>query len=494
MDATLQLLPASDLTLFLPILTVILGAILVLVLDLMSSHDRNWLLPLVSFVTLAVSFASLMLIHGDLRASVQFFHGALRIDKLILLSHEVILGVAALIILVSPRYLKGRLIPLGEYYALMLFSVVGMMVLAASNELIVLFVNLEMLSITLYIMAGLERENLKSTEAAFKYFLIGSYSAAFLLFGLTFIYGGTGTTSITEIIDLATRGAIPQPAILAVGLTLVIVGFGYKLTLAPFHMYAPDLYAGAPTPCVAMIATGSKIAGLAAFFSIFRIIAAWQDLHTGFFYLFTVVALATIVIGNIGALAQPNIKRLLAYSGVAHAGYTLLPLIAVTSAPTVGITTDLLAQAETAVGYYLLAYGSMTVLAFAVICVLGPQGETQIDRYAGLAQRSPGLAIAMALSLASLMGLPLTVGFVGKLYLFHVLVSAELYWLAIVGVLASVASAFYYLRVINKMYMEDPVGSKEPVEPLESPTLVALAAGVVVILLFAVFPVWFLMH
>ncbi len=489
----LELISSGDIGLLGPILILALWGVGVLMADLILEPDKKGFLPLFALAGLALSFFTLHMGVGSPGSGVYFyFYDCLRYDKLVFLADNVILGVAVFLVLISPRYLRDRAIPRGEYYALLLFAVIGMMTLAASNELLTLFLNLEVLSITLYALAGMERDNLRSSEAAFKYFLVGSYSAAFLLFGLTMVYGAVGTTSFPAIQDALASGAVEHPLFLTAGFSLMLVGFGFKLTLAPFHMYAPDLYAGAPTPVAAAIATGSKVAGFAAFFNFFRMIESWTGAPSGFYYGLLGLTILSILVGNVGALVQPNIKRLLAYSGVAHAGYAMIPLVAALRQTATG-GESLLPQAESAIAYYLMAYALMTVLAFGVAATLGPLGESHIDRYAGLAGRSPLLAGALALALLSLTGVPLTVGFLGKFYLFSVAVKGHLYALAAFGVLASVASAYYYLRVIVKMYMEVPRGARAEPGHLENPSMAALLAGSAGIFLFAIFPMMFLL-
>jgi NADH-quinone oxidoreductase subunit N len=475
-----------------PALVVLVTAIAVILADLFMPPAQSSLLPAISVAGLAAAFVTLQGMGAPVDAEgLIIFSGCLKFDRLTFLAQAIILAIAIFLMLVSPYYLKDRKIPQGEYYGISLLATMAMMLLSASNELLTLFINIEMLSFALYILTGLERQNLRATEAAFKYFLTGSYAGAFLLFGLTMVYGAAGSTFFPEI--AASLEAIDGsqglggPVFLSAGLALMMVGIGFKLTLAPFHMYAPDVYAGAPTPVAGAIATGSKVAAFVAFFQFFRIFAEWRGLPENVHLIFYVLALTSIVVGNIGALVQQNIKRLLAYSGVAHAGYVLVPMVAVLADP------GQMAATEQALAYYVGAYGLMTALAFGVCATLGPQGEGSLDRFAGLARRSPLLAAALSLALLSLTGVPLTVGFVGKVYLFSVAVDAGLYELAIFGVLASVASAYYYLRVIVKMYVDEPVTAAEPatLEVQNAAALIAASAGVFI---FAAFPALMLLR
>ncbi len=483
---SITLINSHDLALVAPAIVLGVSALIVLLVDLFSMKLGRSVLPLLTLGGLGLA----LIVHvttGYRGAEFEIaFDGCLRFDRMTYIAQIVILSLTLFLTLVSPLYLIRRRIPRGEYYVLIMFAALAMMVLSASNELLTLFINLELLSFCLYILTGIEQGNLRSTEAAFKYFTIGSYAAAFLLFGMTMVYGATGATHFDEIRVILASGSLGgalggNSLFLAGGFALMLVGFGFKLTLAPFHMYAPDVYAGAPTPVAGLIATGSKVAAVTAFFAIFELMIAWGDLPAGVYYALYGVVVLSIIFGNLGALVQPNIKRLLAYSGVSHSGYFMIPLLAVMTSP------ELMDKAELAVTYYLLAYGVMTVLAFGVATTLGPEGERDIDRYAGLARRSPVLAAAMALALLSMTGVPITVGFVGKFRLFAVAVDAGLYPLAIFALLASVASAYYYLRVVVKMYMEEPPAEAEPI-PLEGSNALALLAGVVCIFLFAVLP------
>lgn len=489
--ATIALAGFSDILANAPLAILLAGAIAVLVLDLFARRVDS---SVVALATLAASFVSLWTLYavqsdaiaGDGLAS---FSGALRMGFPAFCAANAILISAVMMILVSPRYLRDRVAPRGEYYVLMLFAAASMVGLACSAELVVLFLNLEILSIALYVLAGIERENLRSTEAAFKYFLMGAYSSAFLLFGLALLYGATGSTQLETIGLALANGTHAGPAIVAAGVALMLVGFAFKMTLAPFHMYAPDLYAGAPTPVAGFIATGSKAAALASMVAFFEQIARWKELPDGLLLAFCLVAVLAMIVGNVGAVTQTNIKRLLAYSGVAHAGYAMVPLAAMLATAGRADHAAIVEHARSAIAYYVVAYGLMTALAFAAIATFGPQGESHIDRYAGLATTRPALAAAMALALVSLTGVPPTAGFIGKFGLFSAGVEAGLMPLAIGGVLASVASAYYYLRVIVKMYMEPAAAPRPPGAVIGWRNFWALTAGAVGILLVAFFPI-----
>ncbi|MCL5269063.1 MAG: NADH-quinone oxidoreductase subunit N [bacterium] len=470
-----------------PLLVLIFAAMAVLVADVLLPRAHRWTLALIGMAGIGLALVALYWARPPQPMDTNYlelaFGGTIQAGYLTFLAHNVILATGLFLILISPNYLAGRAVPHGEYYALLLLATLAMMALASSNELLTLFLNIELLSITLYILTGIEKNNLRSSEAGFKYFLLGSFAAAFLLLGIGFVYGATGQTRFDAIGQAIAAGRILNPAYLAIGVGLLMIGLGFKLTLAPFHMYAPDVYEGAPTPIAAAIATGSKVGGFVVFFNLMAIVAGWRDLPQGLWVALYAIVAASMVVGNVGAIVQPNLKRLLAYSSIAHSGYTLVPMVVLLRRP------DLLAEARVAVAYYLLAYTLMTLLVFGVATTLGPLGEGRISHYAGLGRRSPALAMIMALALVSLVGVPPTVGFFGKLRLFSVAIEGDHIRLAVLGVLASVASAFYYLRVTVTMYMEEPSPEAgERLIPAEGVNFVILTVGAVGVFVFAVFP------
>jgi NADH-quinone oxidoreductase subunit N len=401
--------------------------------------------------------------------------GALAADGLGLFLQALVLGVATLTVLLSPGYLRSNGLERGEYYALLLFSVVGMMGLVTSLELVSMFVALEIMSIALYGLAGLQRERRESQESALKYFVTGAFASGFLLYGIALVYGVTASTSLERVArGLGVAG--PQALPLAVlGAALLLVGFGFKVASVPFHMWAPDVYEGAPTTVTAFMAAGVKAAAFGGLLRVFgyglaALAAEWQPLVA-------VLAIVTMVIGNLAALAQRSLKRLLAYSSIAHAGYLLTALVAT---PTL---------AGEAVLFYLVAYAAVNLGAFGAIAALSKGGAEPVSLadLAGLADRRPALAAALAVVLVSLTGIPVTAGFVGKFYLFGAAVSAGWVTLAIVGVLMSVVSAYYYLRIVVAMYMEPPRGEDRWAAVTPAATL-ALALSVGVTLVFGLWP------
>jgi NADH-quinone oxidoreductase subunit N len=366
-----------------------------------------------------------------------------------------------LTILISMKYLDTERMNHGEYFVLVLFATVGMMIMASGAELITIFLGLELMSVSLYVLAGYTRTRTISNESSLKYYVLGSFAAAFLLYGIAFIYGSTGTTEIRAISRvMATSGF--QSTTLIMGMGLLVIGFGFKAALVPFHMWTPDVYEGAPAPVTAFMSAGPKAAAFAAFLRIF--LEALPSLQVEWVAVIWIMAALTMTVGNVIALVQDNIKRMLAYSSIAHAGYLLVAFLA---AGELGVTSIL---------YYTLAYTFMNIGAFALITVLGGKGEERVSvqDYRGLGYRYPIAAIAMSLFLFSLAGIPPTGGFMGKFYIFSAAIKEGYVGLAIIGVLNSVVSVYYYLRVTVAMYMEEGSADQEGEMPALafSPTLI----------------------
>ena len=395
------------------------------------------------------------------------FGGMLVYDDIGLPCFLIVLSIGMFVSLISPLTIRRRDTSGGEYYSLVVFAALGLSFLAISRELITLFINLEIGSLALYVLSLLERRVRRSSEAAIKYFLLGAFSSALIVMGIAFLYGATGQTNLDAIHNTlaSDRGETPARATWAViGLGLLVAGVSFKLTLVPFHLYAPDVYEGAPTPVTALIATASKVAGFAVLASVVLAVTPGgaRDESAGLLVdslgvktraVLWLLAAASMVVGNLLAVAQPNIKRMLAFSSVAHSGYMTLGLLAVAAGAQNAIDSLLL---------YLLAYSLMTLLAFGVASALGERGEAAIADYAGLARRSPFMALGMTLAMLSLTGIPPTIGFAGKFYVFRAAIDTGYTWLVIIGVLTSVWSAYYYLRVIVYMYMAEPGTEWEP--------------------------------
>ena len=368
----------------------------------------------------------------------------------------------------SLNYIRDRGIERGEYYALLLFSTSGILLMAQATNLIVVFLGLELLSIPLYILAGFARPQLESEEAAIKYFFLGAFATSFLVYGIALVYGATGTTDIARLAEVAQTGR--NATLLLVGAGLLIVGLGFKVAAVPFHMWTPDVYEGAPTPITGFMSVGAKAAGFASLFRV--LLFGLGAVRSDWMPVLAVLSALTMILGNVVALTQTNLKRMLAYSSIAHAGYMLMGLAAGTDA---GLA---------AVLFYLLSYTFTNIGAFAVLTALARrEGEDQtFHQYAGLMRKHPWLTAAMAFFMLSLTGVPPASGFFGKYYLFLAAVDGNLGWLAIIGVITSVISAFFYLRVIVDMTMRDPE-SETPsrIYPALVTTLAVTALGTLVL-------------
>src|SRR5438128_11595064 len=353
----------------------------------------------------------------------------------------ILILLALLSLAISQPTIDRERLPRGEYYALMLFAVAGMMLMATAVDLLVIFLALEVLSLAVYVLTGIRRESPAATEAAFKYFLLGAFSSAFFLYGIAFTYGLTGSTRLDRIGGLiASQALAPTPMqLLAVG--LVLVGFAFKVSAVPFHMWTPDAYEGAPPAVTGFVSTGVKAAAFAAFVRVF--LAAFEPLRSDWAPVIWVVAAATMILGTVVGVSQSNVKRMLAYSSIAHGGYLLVALVSANDV------------AKGAVLFYLLTYAITNLGAFGIIALLdnADRPNDRIRDFAGLWNDHPGLAALMTIFLLSLGGFPPTAGFVAKWYVFSAAVKAGYYWLAVIGVLTSVVSVFFYLRIVVMMYM-----------------------------------------
>ncbi|MFN9298435.1 MAG: NADH-quinone oxidoreductase subunit N, partial [Acidobacteriota bacterium] len=387
-----------------------------------------------------------------------------------------VLAVGALAVLSASPFLRQRRAEGGEFYALLLLSLVGQSLMAASNELIMVFIGIEISSIASYVLAGYLRDDKRANESALKYFLLGSFATGFLLYGVSWIYGLTGTTNLNEIAAILGNADIaPNAMFSAVAAALMLAGLCFKVSAFPFQSWAPDVYQGAPTPVSAFLSAAPKAAAFATLLRVF--FTAFEPVSDRWLPLLAAVALATMVIGNLAALWQTDVKRLLGYSSIANAGYVL---VAVAAHSTLGIS---------AVLFYLAVYAVMNFGAFAVVALL--EGS-ELSDFHGLAKRQPVTAGLMAVFLASLIGLPLTAGFFGKFYIFKSAIDAELYWLAGLGLLTSAVAAFYYLRIIVVMYTKPvPEGRGEMAAPAAS-VQAALVFSAAVTIGLGVFPGWLL--
>ena len=413
------------------------------------------------------------------------FGGFLAVDSFGIFFHLLFLVIAVLVALASAEYLAKECLPAAEFYALLLFGTVGMGLMASANELMLIFIGLEISSLASYVMVGFRRDVSTSSEAALKYFLLGSFATAFFLYGIALIFGATGSTRLPQIRQALLSGHGPvalsaqtnqfPSSLVALAIALMFVGLAFKVSAAPFQIWTPDVYQGAPTPVTAFLSTGPKAAAFAAFLRIFMVglgssAGQWS-------WLLWIVAALSMCVGNFAALLQSNMKRLLAYSSIAHAGYILVAFTAHS------------ADGVSAVIFYLVAYAFMNIGAFVVVSHLGGRGERylELDDYAGLGFRFPFLAAMLTIFLLSLIGVPLTAGFFGKFYLFRAALRGDLIWLTVLAGLNSGIAAYYYLRVIVSMYMSAPVREVpcERLRPSMRSALLLTAAGT---LLLGVFP------
>jgi len=462
--------PPISLAVLAPALIVMGTGCLVLLLDLLPPRASKVHLATVALLGVVAALLTSLAAWGGRGRG---FRDMVILDNYALFFHVVICYGAALIVLLSIDYLRRNGMESGEYYALVLFSTSGMLLLTSASDLIVVFLAIELMSLSLYVLSGLFKRRRQAGEASMKYFLLGAFASAFLLYGIALLYGATGTTNIDRI--AAAAAAAPHDTLLIAGLGLLLVGFGFKISSAPFHMWAPDVYEGAPTSVTALIATGSKAAVFAVLVRL--LLSGVRAVQADWTAVLWVLAALTMTLGNVVAIAQSNLKRMLAYSSIAHVGYMLVGLAAGGAA------------GAGAVLFYLLAYTFTTAGTFGVITVCVRAGEEAVDvrDYAGLGRRHPVLAFALALLLLSLVGIPPLAGFVGKFYLFGAAVRAGFVWLAVLGVLNSAIAAYYYLRVIVTMYMQEPDEQSASVAPSFAGGL-ALTIAVIGVVLLGLMP------
>ena len=450
---------------------------IIMVVDAFLEPSNKRALGWLGFAGTLVALASVRLVANDPGPA---YSNLIIADHFSIFVHVVATGAAALAILGSLNYLDSEGIQSGEYYALVLFATAGMGILAGADELVTAFIGLEMSSISTYVLVGFRRRALQSNEASLKYFLLGSFATAFFLYGIAMVYGAAGSTKIddVQVFLQSWQDAHGRPSELAMlGLGLMFVGLGFKVVAAPFQIYAPDVYEGAPTPVTALLASGPKAATFAVMVRIFSV-SFGSTVHY-WFWAIAISAVLTMFIGNLAALVQTNVKRMLAYSSIAHAGYILVAFAASTAA---GVA---------AVLFYLAAYVLMKVGAFLVVTHLGQQGEKRLEirDYAGLGMRQPVLAACFSLFLLSLLGLPATGGFLGKFFAFQAaleLRDPRFVWLVVIAALNSVIGAYYYLRVVIVMYFSEPAQGyvQAAVAPALRLALVIAAAGTLYLGLF----------
>ena len=459
---------AADFYYLLPELLLTGGALLVLVIDVVLPR-RDWATLGMSLLTLSVTGAAVI---GFTGVDTTISAGLLAIDGFATFFKVIIIVSALMTVLMSPSYLRVEAVRPGEYYFLILCATLGMLFMASGVDLITLFIGLETMAVSFYVLAGYLKPSQRSNEAAVKYFVLGAFSLGILLYGMSLLYGVTGTTSLAGIAEALASGE--RTLVLSLALVLLVAGMGFKIAAVPFHMWAPDVYEGAPTPVTAYLSVGSKAASFAMILRIFieglpALLADWQ-------VLFWVLAAVTMTVGNLAAITQSNTKRMLAYSSIAHAGYILIGVVAGTER---GVAAAMI---------YLWVYIFMQLGAFAVIAMLRRQDVVgdELKDLSGLYLRKPFAAIAMLIFMLSLGGIPPTAGFMGKLWLFGAAIESGFVWLAVIFVVNSVISLYYYYRVIVFMWLKDEtVGSDVAMGPAMATALVIAVVGS---LLFGVYP------
>src|SRR6266852_1462691 len=460
---------ASDFYNILPELVLTSGALVVLIVDVLLPKERRGALAWVTLLAIGATLAALVPFRST---HVEVAHGLLAVDQFALFFKVVFLGAAAITTLISMKYLEIENVSPGEYYFLILCSTLGMMVMAGGIDLIAIFIGLETMAVSFYTLAGFIKPEPRSNEAAVKYFLLGAFSLGILLYGMSLMYGLSGTTSLRAMAT-AFVGQERDPR-LVLAVILVVAGIGFKIAAVPFHMWAPDVYEGAPTPITAFLSVGSKAASFAMLLRIF--LEGMPSLSADWRILFEVLAIVTMTVGNLAALTQTSLKRMLAYSSIAHAGYVLIGVVAGTPR---GITAMLI---------YLAIYAFMQLGAFTVIVLMRRQDVVgdELKDFSCLHVRHPFAAFAMLMFMLSLGGIPPTAGFMGKFWLFSAAIESGHVWLAVIGVLNSAISLYYYIRLVVFMYLKkETTGS----EPTTTPALtLTLALAIVATIVLGVYP------
>lgn len=461
------MIPTVDYIRILPELVLSIFGILVMLVDpVIPTHDSKKPLGVIALIGVLAGLAATAFqaqYYGDA------FFNMVRVDAFSVFFHFVVLFVALVVILSSFDYLGVQQIKDGEYYGLILFATVGMMLMSSAIELVLIFIAIEISSISTYVLAGFRRGAAESAESSLKYFLLGSFATAFFLYGVAMVFGATGSTYVYRIAEVLTT----QHSVLTyLAVALMFVGLGFKVASAPFHVWTPDVYEGAPAPVTGFMSTGPKAA---AFAVLLRVLFATGA--PGWFWMVWVAAVLSMTLGNIGALVQNNVKRLLAYSSIAHAGYLL---VAFAAAKTTGISAAI---------FYAASYAAMNVGAFAIVAHLAGRGERYVtlEDYSGLGRRSPLIAAMLTIFLISLIGIPITGGFFAKFYVFSAALQSNLIWLTIIGVINSAIAAYYYLRIIIYMYMRDEL-TEAPVARIPAGLGVGMAISLIITIYLGVLP------
>ena len=477
-----------------PILAAAIWALVLLLLHVFSAEKRRTFLGHLSLVALGTIGVLELYLMRRVGADAQLlFSGRVIVDAFAVQVGLIVTAGAFITLLLSPSYLERHEIDFGEYYPLVLFSLAGMLIISSAADLMVMVIGIETMSLPIYALCGSWRRKTASTreeasmEASFKYFLMGSFSTAITLYGVALVYGATGTTLFADLSVLGNAAA--GKGLLLIGIALLIGGLGFKIAAVPFHMWTPDVYEGAPTPITGFMAAAVKTAAFAAVLRAFTAGFGARDLAfgtSGWTSLLALVAAITMILGNLAALRQQNVKRMLAYSSIAHAGYILIGVIA-------AATPELSAEARSGVLFYLWAYTFTTVGAFGVVAWMGSKDDrerTNVEDWNGLAEERPGMALAMTIFLLSLAGVPPTAGFFGKLLLFKAAIgNSGLIWLVVLGLVASVVSVYYYLRIVVAMYFKEASAETGELKPLPGGApYVAVALATTAVLLIGVLP------
>jgi NADH-quinone oxidoreductase subunit N len=462
---------ASEYLRFLPEIILCIFGVAIMMLEAVTSERQKASLGSLALVGIALAFAGNIVAYGD---GGPAFQNMIMIDSYGTFFRGLILVVGFLCILTSFSYLAREGAQSGEYYALILFSMVGQCILATASDLIMVFIGLEISSIATYILAGYLRDDRRNNESALKYFLLGSFATAFLLYGIAWIYGLSGSTKLADI-QLFLTGK-DTSVIGGLAASLIFVGLAFKVSVAPFQIWAPDVYQGAAAPVSAFMSAGPKAAAFAVFFRLFM--TSFAPLNGRWIPIVWICALLTMIIGNFAALLQTNVKRLLGYSSIAHAGYIL---VALTSDSQIGMAAAM---------FYLASYALMNIGAFAVISHVAARHEqhVKIEDLAGLARREPATAALLSIFVFSLIGVPLTAGFFGKFYIFQAALNSHLVWLTVLGLINSAIAAYYYLKIIVAMYMREPGADMAALNPPSFTLRLAIWASAIGILVLGIFP------
>ncbi len=476
-------LPLADILAVLPELIVVTAACLVLALDPVTPAARKVWLAWISLGALVLAFG---VTSSQMGPRVSAFSELMVVDPYACFWKLLLYVATGMTILLSVAYLKAERINLAEYYGFLLLALSGMMIMVSAVDLLTIYLGTELMSLSLYVLAGFKRSEGRSLEASAKYFVLGAFSSGILLYGISLLYGAAGNTRLATIAAAIESRGVNDPALL-LAMILLVVGFGFKIAVVPFHMWTPDVYEGAPTSVTAFMAVASKAASFGAFVRVF--VEGLGGLKANWNLLFLAVCIITIVLGNVVAIVQTNIKRMLAYSSIAHAGYALIGVVV---AGQMAVPEETRSLGLSSVMLYLVVYAFMTLGAFAIVAMLrkgGLEGDEIVD-FTGLAKRHRLAALLMLVFMVSLAGIPPTAGFIGKFYLFLAAIKGGLTWLAVVAVVFAAVSAYYYLRVVMVMYMRESDASPGMQPSLAtSPALtMVLASAVAGVVVFGLYP------